>query len=433
MRENIVLQFGKYSNYLGTHFWNAQDTYFKENVDELLIDHHIFYRLNGTSRKKEIYTPRVLIYDLRNGFGNINKYNESYQLNSEDIEGRKNGLVTEIYESKKHPIHPFQFSFMDPKSEEILSSETITSWSDYNMVKYDSRSLHQLLQYDVYDESFNPFYTFDQGKELFCDISKENDIFESHFRPFLEECDNIQGITVLTEINSGWGGFSSSFLDSIKDEIPKLCIWTFSIDTEIDNDVQALLSLHDTSSILSIINKKSGYNHEKINLNSIWHTSAFQSSAIESLLIPCHSNVNFMSMSDLTSLINIYSDRKISYLKMKLENSLLGWLGLKLENSIESSLEIFRGDKNQKAISTVNNFSISTTYYHSTTLPSPKSFPKIFDSLKLSCEALSSSLDTKFLLSSKKKNYIHKNKSKTCDKEDIINDLDDLIEIYSNE
>ncbi|KAG4302884.1 hypothetical protein PCANB_000830 [Pneumocystis canis] len=431
MKENIVLQFGKYANYLGTHFWNAQGEYFRENTRESLIDYHVMYRLNTDKYGKDMFTPRVLIYDLKNGFGSLSKYNDFNQL-QDDIE-EKNGLITEIYQTPRYPIHPFQFSLTNSQSTTSISSETITTWSDYNMTKYHPRSIHQLPQYDLYDETFSPFHTFDQGKDLFYDISKENDLFESHFRPFLEECDNIQGITTFTEMNNGWGGFVSSFLDSIKDEIPKLCIWTFSIDTEMNNDIQELLSIHETSSILCILNKKPAYNYEKFNSDSLWHISALHSSTIESLLIPCHSTVNFMSMGDIVSLMNFYSCRKISYLKVNLKDIEPGWLGLKLRNSIDNSLEIYRNGKNQEAISKVENSSILTTYYHSTKLPSPISFPKIFGLLKPSFQALTSSLDTKFFLFSKKKQYIRKNKLKTSNTDDIIDDLYKLIENYTEE
>ncbi|KAG4304501.1 hypothetical protein PORY_002211 [Pneumocystis oryctolagi] len=428
MRENIVLQFGKYANYLGTHFWNAQETYFTHDIKKSLIDHHVMYRLDSVDGK-DVYTPRALIYDLKNGFGNLGKYIDFYKLQNENIEER-NELGKEIYRTPEYPIHPFQLSLRNSKSSAPLSSETITSWSDYNMTKYHPRSLNQLYQYDLYDETFSPFYTFNQGKDLFRDISKENDLFESHLRPFLEECDNIQGLTMFSEINNGWGGFVSSYLDSIRDEMPKLCIWTFSIDTEINNDIEALLSIHEATSMFSVFNKNPDYNYEKFNSKSIWHTSAFYFSVIESLLIPCHSTINFMSMNDITSLINLYSYKKISYLKVNLKNSISGWLGLKLENPVESSLEIFRNSKNQKATSEIKSSSVLTTYHHSTILPSPKSFPNIFNSSNPSFQVLTSSLDTKFFLSLKKKQYICKNKYTIYDK-DVINDLEELIEKYA--
>ncbi|CCJ30695.1 unnamed protein product [Pneumocystis jirovecii] len=417
MRENIVLQFGKYANYLGTHFWNAQETYFTQDTQESLIDYHVMYRLNSNKYGKDVFTPRVLIYDLRNSFGNLGKYMDLYQLQNEDID-EENELVTEVYQAPKYPIHPFQFSLGNPHSKVSLSSETITSWSDYNMTKYHPHSLNQLCQYDLYDETFNPFHAFDQGKDLFRDLSKENDLFESHFRPFLEECDNIQGLTIFSEISNGWGGFACSFLNSIRDEIPKLCIWTFSIDTGMNDDIEALLSMHETSSVLFALNKKPDYTSKKFDPSSIWHTSAFHFSAIESLLIPCHSIINFI---------------KMTYLKINSKDFKSGWLGLKLENSIESSLEIFRNEKNQKAISKIKNSSISTTYCHSTELPSPASFPSIFNSSELSFQALTSSLDTKTFLSQKKKQYIYKNKHKMHNKDDVINNLDELIEAYTSE
>ena len=51
MREILYLQAGTVSNFVGTHFWNEQESYFTygEDAEEPLVDHDISFR-EGVSR-----------------------------------------------------------------------------------------------------------------------------------------------------------------------------------------------------------------------------------------------------------------------------------------------------------------------------------------------------------------------------------------------
>jgi hypothetical protein len=45
MKEIIYIQAGNISNYVGTHFWNAQQSYFTYSRDEeVLVDHDVSFR-----------------------------------------------------------------------------------------------------------------------------------------------------------------------------------------------------------------------------------------------------------------------------------------------------------------------------------------------------------------------------------------------------
>jgi hypothetical protein len=46
MHEIVTLQFGEQANYLGTHFWNCQESYFTYSEDEeALVNHDIHFRV----------------------------------------------------------------------------------------------------------------------------------------------------------------------------------------------------------------------------------------------------------------------------------------------------------------------------------------------------------------------------------------------------
>jgi hypothetical protein len=96
MHEIITLQLGQRSNYLATHFWNAQvgtclsnfskiltriqESYFTYSSDqESIVDHDIHFRPGIGADGTETFTPRTLIYDLKGGFGSLRKINALYE------------------------------------------------------------------------------------------------------------------------------------------------------------------------------------------------------------------------------------------------------------------------------------------------------------------------------------------------------------------
>ena len=58
MREILYFQAGRFSNFIGTHFWNAQESYFTygEEAEEPLVNHDVSFR-EGLSNKVCGYFP----------------------------------------------------------------------------------------------------------------------------------------------------------------------------------------------------------------------------------------------------------------------------------------------------------------------------------------------------------------------------------------
>lgn len=103
MREIIYVQAGKYSNYVGTHFWNTQEAYFDytpprdgEQPQKPDVDHDISFREGEGRDGTPTYCPRLLIFDsrgsiflfvyfcpsptcsIRDNFGALSKLNDLY-------------------------------------------------------------------------------------------------------------------------------------------------------------------------------------------------------------------------------------------------------------------------------------------------------------------------------------------------------------------
>lgn len=54
----------------------------------------------------------------------------------------------------------------------------------------------------------------------------------SDLRPFIEECDQLQGLQVLTSVDDAWGGFASRYVERLRDEFGKLSIWVWGLEEE---------------------------------------------------------------------------------------------------------------------------------------------------------------------------------------------------------
>jgi hypothetical protein len=67
MHEIVTLQLGQAANYVGTHFWNAQEAYFTydDAAAPSPVDHNIHFRTGVGADGTETFTPRALIYDLK--------------------------------------------------------------------------------------------------------------------------------------------------------------------------------------------------------------------------------------------------------------------------------------------------------------------------------------------------------------------------------
>ena len=59
MREILYLQVGTVSNFVGTHFWNEQESYFTygEDAEEPLVDHDISFREGVSRTVRAQYSP----------------------------------------------------------------------------------------------------------------------------------------------------------------------------------------------------------------------------------------------------------------------------------------------------------------------------------------------------------------------------------------
>jgi hypothetical protein len=115
-----------------------------------------------------------------------------------------------------------------------LSTASVKYWSDYSRVYYHPKSIVQLSEFDVNDKLM-PFESWDVGMDLFEKLEREVDLVDRDLRPFVEECDGLQGLQIMTGVDDAWGGWASGWIERLRDEYGKLSIWTWGLGDQGGN------------------------------------------------------------------------------------------------------------------------------------------------------------------------------------------------------
>ncbi|CAG8461115.1 2776_t:CDS:10, partial [Ambispora gerdemannii] len=334
--------FGHFPNFVGTHFWNTQEAYFSYDdpgatSDSPEILHDVLFRTGVTERSIDTYTPRLIIYELKGGFGSMSKRNRLYHdfYTEEQSQAKtwdwgvekhahepynKNEFLRDLEAEEETSTLPSEQQEAPPPIEEINYNleESVKMWSDFNRVYYHPKTLNQINQYQ-FDDEFMPFDVFSYGQECFVQHEKEESTFDENFRFFAEECDIIQGFQIFTDILDGFGGFSCNFLEQLRQEYPKHAVLTYGITNsqklvsphyslkhyhkQTLNSAFSTVQFNEMSSIYVPLttpaqaSKISKYTRPNPHLP--YHSSAILSAATETAL-----RHGFMSMNDLFGQLN---------------------------------------------------------------------------------------------------------------------------------
>jgi hypothetical protein len=296
MHEIITLQFGQQANYVGSHYWNTQESYFTYSDQETSpVDHDISFRPGVGADGADTYAPRTVIYDLKGAFGTLRRENALYELQHEGDPARQNPWGRNVV-----PLHlptiegsAYQQALESGGELPALSTQSVRFWSDYNHVYYHPKSIVQLNEYEV-NSSLMPFERYQTGEELFANLDREHDLLDRDLRPFLEECDQVQAIQVFASTDDAWGGFTARYLERIADDLGKGCRWVFGLEDgkRTTRERRILQTTNVAQSIYSIVPSASMYvpitslpsqlpAYLAYDTGSRWHTSALQAAVVE--------------------------------------------------------------------------------------------------------------------------------------------------------
>ncbi|KAJ3213264.1 mtDNA inheritance, partitioning of the mitochondrial organelle [Dinochytrium kinnereticum] len=173
-REIVTLQIGHLSSYVGTHFWNIQDSYDAAAP----IDNSVLFCESTNAKGENIYFPRVVVLDLKGNFGSLK---------------------------------------VDYESEEPSISELKQYWNEGHQAFHEEApKKNEYLQHLDSFES-NPM---------------REALMDDNLRFFLEEADCLQGFQVLADTSNGFSGLAAEILDALRDDFGKLDSFVFGIGNE---------------------------------------------------------------------------------------------------------------------------------------------------------------------------------------------------------
>ncbi|KAI0851808.1 tubulin nucleotide-binding domain-like protein [Daldinia vernicosa] len=336
MREIITLQLGQQSNYLATHFWNAQESYFTYSAEEESpIDHDVHFRPGIGSDGSETYMPRTVIYDLKGGFGTLRKINALYDI---DNDAASNSLWSgQTIVQRQQPIEAssYQQSLDAGQEPPELTTSTVRYWSDFNRVFFHPKSIIQLSEYEL-NSTVMPFEKWHMGEELFATLDKEHDLLDRDLRSFVEEADQMQGLQVMTGIDDAWAGFAAKYIERLRDEYGKTPIWVWGSQEpnrglsgekrllRLANKARALAEFNSHASLTIPLALPETPLPPSVRLDptSTWHVTALFAAALESITLPTRlktsDHVHSSNLGNMTDLLNVFGKQTIANLEISI-------------------------------------------------------------------------------------------------------------------
>ncbi|KZO97552.1 tubulin nucleotide-binding domain-like protein [Calocera viscosa TUFC12733] len=354
MHEIIYIQSGTYANYIGQHFWNVQESYFDWNEDPEdtgerrppEVNHDVSFRQGMGTDGTPTYLPRVLIFDTKDAFGSLSKYNAMYQavVGEEAVSPSIWAGASTSLRQQPYPKSQYQRDLENEvvgvpskggPSQPVPSRKAYnpSTWADYTRVYYHPRSIWPV----TYNLGGNG-NKWEEGEEVWNRLrEQEDDFWDRDFRLFAEECDLLQGVQMTSSGSDAFASLSVSLLQTFQDEYPKLPSLVFlplsqrkarfntydlAERRRIACESKALTMLTEIEATIVPLQHPATWLRGKwasglaadINFGSAYQTSALLSAQIESATLPLRLNGNLTSLNSLTSLLNDHADTPFSQL-----------------------------------------------------------------------------------------------------------------------
>lgn len=265
------------SNHLLTQFYNLQESLlYAKTAGGLRKNEPSVYLSTKIDKINKLvdYTPRCLLWDAKNGNGSLGKYQyaatsthdyffHDNKINDKDQASMGDpGVSVEVQAHTRIPKSIFQNNLdqgiAQPSSEDLNGNtmDNFQYWSDYNKLIYHPQTLFscQDWYHDVgsasgiptnvslssntalgkgksegpSDSSFITHFIHSQaGIEEYHKLS--SDLWDSNLHYWLEQSDNLNHINIVSEFDTAWGALSNELLKSLKEEMPKISIFQFSL------------------------------------------------------------------------------------------------------------------------------------------------------------------------------------------------------------
>jgi len=270
----ITLQVGHYANYVGTHFWNAQELSFQVAKEKNDLDHDVFYRegfLNSGNTKQVTYTPRLVSVDLKGALGSLPEFGDLYHQvpmtktelsqhaaqnfwhskleieraeahhksnfvkSLEELEGKNLDEDKDICENEIKKLKLTNPDETTPQSDTNVGEQLeqdVKLWSDFLRTRFHPKTNVVLGEYHhgnskEFDIHGAGIEAWSNGQGGSGDIHGFSEEIEDHIRYFVEEADFLKGFQLINDSTDGFGGVSSKISEHIQDEYGGQCLLAF--------------------------------------------------------------------------------------------------------------------------------------------------------------------------------------------------------------
>ncbi|KAJ7101530.1 Misato segment II tubulin-like domain-containing protein [Mycena belliarum] len=324
MKEILYIQAGSQANYIGTHFWNTQESYFTyEDEEAPATSHGISFREGLNKKGEPTFCPRLLAFDHKARFGTLSQANALFGMDDATDEQILWSATPVQYKQEPVRKSDYQTSMegLDLDAGSPSSTVQLTDiqyWSDFNRMYYIPRTVQKVPDIPDWEDIEGNWAA---GKETFARYNEDTDLMEGSLRLFLEECETIQGVQLMHD-TSTFGSFVDSFLTSLRDDFVKLPLlaWPLLSDVlpsiegvddkrgrrKIINDALVLRSLSELSSMNIPIQSPTTWTDDvcrntylQANQAHAYHTSAILSALIETATLPLRLGAPKDDISDL--------------------------------------------------------------------------------------------------------------------------------------
>ncbi|XP_055632490.1 protein misato [Toxorhynchites rutilus septentrionalis] len=235
-REVLTLQLGNYANYVGTHWWNAQEASFNYDpcAEPSEIEHEVLYREGQTLNGQPTFTPRMLLLDLKGTLKFEPKEGELYSFHDKNIneEDVVKGLAwdsskVEVIKEKPTEKNEYHKDLEDTSEKETYEKdynfkESVHDWIDFSYSRFHPRSINIINEFTHSKEDIQ-FDTITNGMEVWRGNYFQDD-FTDKIRQYVEECDECQGFQTLFDCNDGFAGIAIKCLEHLQDEYGKASV-----------------------------------------------------------------------------------------------------------------------------------------------------------------------------------------------------------------
>ncbi|EKM52417.1 uncharacterized protein PHACADRAFT_211670 [Phanerochaete carnosa HHB-10118-sp] len=339
MREILYFQAGRVSNFIGTHFWNAQENCFtyEDDAQESLVNHDVSFREGLNQRGDSTFCPRLLLFDHRSNFGALSDISGDTKNDADDVTALWSG---ETVQYCSEPIRRSEYHVQleadgdesrletdDQRDEAQVNDSKVQYWSDYSRVYLHPRSVHRLPDLPDWDDAEGDWVN---SSDTFQKYDEDNDFMEDSFRIFVEECDHLQGFQTMND-SLTFGGFTHSFLTRFRDDFAKLPCLSFPVLSgsvpgmaDVDdsravgkalNDALLLQSLSDLSTLTVPIQPPSLWSSStwlrdlNLTFDSVYQTSAILATHVEDVTLPMRLKYDRVDMASLASSLSWSNDK----------------------------------------------------------------------------------------------------------------------------